>query len=54
MSVICTIIITLTSERFAFNRDFEALVIDEVRLKPPEIGSALEYPELISSEERML
>lgn len=43
-----------TSERLAFNLVLEAFVIEDVRLNPPEIGSALEYPELMSSEDRTL
>lgn len=44
----------LTSDFLALTiLDFEAFVKEAVRLSDPGIGSALEYPELISSVERM-
>lgn len=42
-----------TSDFFDLSLIFEAFVIDAVRLNPPGRGSALEYPELMSSDDLM-
>lgn len=43
------VFVQLTSDFLDLSLIFEAFVIDAVRLNPPGSGSALEYPELMSS-----